>query len=57
MSRFSLGRYRWIGIEVKTATGKQRDAQKRFHAAIKVVGDFYAIARSPEQAVECLKAL
>ena len=48
---------RWIGIEVKTATGKQRDTQRNFQRAIEACGGLYAVARSAEQAVEILRAL
>ncbi|OOY22505.1 hypothetical protein BMI91_19680 [Thioclava sediminum] len=48
----------WIGIEVKTATGKQRDVQKRFQAAVERAGGIYIVARSPDEAIlqikECL---
>ncbi|HMQ92497.1 MAG TPA: hypothetical protein PKA33_15990 [Amaricoccus sp.] len=43
---------RWIGIEVKTAKGKQRKSQVAFQRAIEAAGGVYLIARSPEAAVE-----
>jgi len=45
-------RGRFVGIEVKTVTGKQRDSQKNFERLIKAVGGVYIVARSPEQAIE-----
>lgn len=44
----------FIGIEVKTATGSQQKNQKAFEKAIKSVGGFYAVARSPAEAVSVL---
>ena len=46
---------RWVGIEVKTATGKQREAQKKFQAAIERAGGIYFVARSPEEAIEGIR--
>ena len=43
---------RWIGIEVKTATGRQRPAQVAFLATIQKAGGLYIVARSPDEAVE-----
>lgn len=43
---------RWIGIEVKTEKGRQREGQKVFQAAIERAGGVYIIARSPEEAIE-----
>lgn len=47
---------RWVGIEVKTETGKQRDAQIAFQRVIEVAGGIYIVARSPEEAVDQLRA-
>lgn len=44
-----------ICIEMKTKTGKQREAQKLFQAAIERCGGIYFIARSADEAVEKLK--
>ena len=45
-----------ICIEMKTKTGRQREDQKRFQAAIERAGGIYFIARSAEEAVEKLEA-
>lgn len=37
---------RLLGIEVKTATGKQSDDQKRFQAILEKWGGLYVLARS-----------
>lgn len=42
----------WIGIEVKTAKGQQRDTQKTFQIAVEKAGGIYIIARSQDEAVE-----
>lgn len=47
---------RWIGVEVKTATGKQRKNQAAFQRAIEAAGGLYLIARSPIEAVEGIVA-
>lgn len=43
---------RWIGVEVKTPTGRQRKNQMAFQAAVERAGGIYIIATSPEMAVE-----
>lgn len=47
---------RAVFVEVKTATGKQRDAQRKFQKAVEKAGGFYVVARSPEEAVAALKS-
>jgi hypothetical protein len=47
-------RGRFIGIEVKTLTGKQREAQVRFQSALERAGGIYVIARSPDDALSAL---
>lgn len=47
---------RWIGLEVKTATGRQRETQIAFQAAIERAGGLYAVVRSPEDAVAALRS-
>jgi len=47
---------RFIGIEVKTATGKQRDAQAKFQKAFELAGGIYIIARSPDDAIAQIEA-
>jgi hypothetical protein len=46
----------WIGIEVKTATGKQRPDQIKFQAAIEACGGIYIVARSPDDAIAKIEA-
>jgi len=41
-----------VGIEVKTATGKQREAQKLWQLALERKGGIYLLSRSPEQALQ-----
>lgn len=45
---------RSVFVEVKTANGKQRKAQKNFQAAAERAGGIYIIARSPEDAISQL---
>ncbi|MGR3315411.1 VRR-NUC domain-containing protein [Roseovarius indicus] len=45
-----------VFVEVKTKTGKQREAQRKFQVAIEKAGGIYLIARSPEEAISGLKA-
>lgn len=47
----------YVGIEVKTATGKQRDGQKLWELAIKKRGARYLIARSVDQARDGLRRI
>ncbi len=46
---------RAVFVEVKTATGKQRDVQKKFQQAVEKAGGIYIVARSPQAAIEGLK--
>ncbi len=46
-----------IELEIKTATGRQEDSQKKFQAMIESMGGIYRIARTPEQAVDIIKGL
>lgn len=45
---------RAVGFEIKTATGRVSDDQKRWHAAARAWGVFVAVVRSPEEALEAL---
>lgn len=45
---------RRLEIEVKSATGKQRDNQKRWEIMIRERGGIYFVARSPEEALDQL---
>lgn len=47
----------YVGLEIKTATGKQREAQKLWQYALKKRGGIYLIARSVEQARELMRGL
>lgn len=46
---------RAVFIEVKTARGNQRDAQKKFQKAAEKAGGIYIIARSSEEAISQTK--
>lgn len=48
---------RWIGIEMKTATGRQSTAQKDFQARIESHGGVYILARTAEAARDAVAAL
>lgn len=48
---------RWIGIEVKTETGRQRTGQAKFQAAIEARGGIYIVARSPDDAISQLRQI
>jgi hypothetical protein len=45
---------RAVFLEVKTATGRQAQSQKRFQAQCDKYGMQYHIVRSPQEAIECL---
>jgi hypothetical protein len=47
---------RGVFVEVKTKTGKQREAQRKFQKAIEKAGGIYILARSPEEAIEKVEA-
>lgn len=46
-----------VGIEVKTAVGRQREAQKLFQHAWEKRGGIYRIARSPDDARAVIEAV
>ena len=50
-------RGRFVGIEVKTATGKQREAQVNFQRALERSGGLYVVARSVSDAVSAIEAI
>lgn len=50
-------RGRFVGIEVKTATGKQREAQVNFQRAFERSGGLYVIARSPADALAAIEGI
>lgn len=54
-----IGAYhgRFIGIEVKTPTGRQSDAQRRFQAAVTRGGGVYVLARSVDEALSALAGI
>lgn len=45
---------RFIGIEVKTHTGRQSIQQQRFQAALERAGGLYIVARSVDDALQAL---
>lgn len=47
-------RGRFVGIEVKSATGKQREAQINFQRAFERAGGTYVLARSVDDVLEVL---
>ena len=44
-------------FEIKSPTGKQRDAQKKFEQAVKVQGHHYFIIRSAQDAEEAIRKI
>lgn len=46
----------WFGIEMKTATGRQRESQKVFQRNIERAGGVYFIARTAQEAVDGVRA-
>lgn len=46
-----------VGIEAKTASGKQREDQAKWQQAFEHRGGIYLLSRSPEQAVEDVNRL
>lgn len=48
---------RFIGIEVKTPTGRQSDEQKAFEAGVTRLGGAYCLARSVDDAVQFIRKL
>lgn len=49
-------RGRFVGIEVKSSTGKQREAQINFQRAFERSGGLYILARSASDAIAALEA-
>jgi hypothetical protein len=47
-----LANGRWLGLEVKTGTGRQSAPQKNFQAVIERFGGVYLVVRSVAEAVE-----
>ena len=50
-------RGRAVAIEVKTASGRQSESQRRFHAAWVAAGGAYLIGRSAEQVLRDLEPI
>lgn len=48
-------RGRFIALEVKTKTGRQKPSQRNFQEACERAGGIYAIVRSPDEAVAVLE--
>jgi hypothetical protein len=48
---------RFLGIEVKSATGRQTPQQKNFQSMVESMGGVYILARSVEEAMVCLKTI
>ncbi len=48
---------RFIGIEVKDGRGKQEKTQKSFERACKKAGGIYILARSIDEAVDCVLSI
>lgn len=46
----------WIGIEVKTASGKQPPDRAKFQRIIEARGGIYIVARTPGEAIEKIEA-
>ena len=51
------GSGRAVAFEVKTATGRVSDDQKKWGAKFTALGGFYRVVRSPEEAIACLEQL
>lgn len=49
-------RGRFVEVEVKTRTGKQRPEQAAHQAAVERAGGIYIVARSAEEAISLLRA-
>lgn len=49
-------RGRFVGIEVKTATGTQEKSQENFQREFERAGGLYILARTPAQALAALAA-
>ena len=44
-----------VGLEIKTPTGRQSDVQRAWERAWSAVGGFYAVVRSPDEALAALE--
>lgn len=42
---------RWVGIEVKTQTGRALESQREFQRHVRLAGGVYELARSPADAL------
>jgi hypothetical protein len=47
----------FMGLEVKSLSGEQREAQRAFEAAVVARGGVYRLVRSPEEAMAWLEEL
>lgn len=48
---------RWVGVEVKSATGRQSSEQRAFQDRIQNAGGVYLVVRSADEAVAAVKVL
>lgn len=48
---------RWIGVEVKSATGRQSPEQRVFQERIENAGGVYVLVRSADEAIAAVKVL
>lgn len=53
----ALVRDRYVWLEVKSATGRQSEPQRRFQQAIESIGGEYHVVRSADQAEEVIGCL
>lgn len=51
------GTGRAVAFEVKTATGRVSEDQRRWGSVFEKFGGFYRVVRSPEEAIACLEQL
>lgn len=51
------GTGRAVAFEVKTATGRVSEDQRRWGVVFEKFGGFYRVVRSPEEAIACLEQL
>lgn len=45
----------WLGVETKSETGKQREAQRDWQTIMESFGGIYILARSPDEAERALE--
>ena len=45
---------KFVALEVKTGTGRQKEDQKKFQEVVEDAGGFYSIVRSREQAIDLI---